>query len=111
MNWYEKFERNEDYNQIVTWKGTTMKPDQVREFCEWMVQSTLVTQYPKVIGNVEDSKGLFHLLFFIHSADISRFALKRFSNGFAGEMSWYEDAINNGYEFPIDFLKVYPRGW
>lgn len=95
-------QKKENFNQVVIWPGTIVKPERAGEFETWMLENMGIrVQYLEEIltkpdvdenGNVVPGTGDRNDLFFaVHEDDISKFAVARLQFG----MRWIEDAMSN----------------
>ena len=78
-----------NFKQLVVWRGTIVGKDEIKKFENWLQEEGFRVKYATEFNT---TKGSNDLLFYIHSDDISKFAIWRLERG----MSWWEDYLDNG---------------
>ena len=97
---------NTSFNQLVVWRGTIVGKENIKDFENWLQEEGFRVKYATEFNT---TKGSNDLLFYIHSEDISKFAIWRLQRG----MSWWEDYLDNGAKkvVPNEILKKFPYSW
>lgn len=89
----------ENFTQVVVWPGTVIQESEIADFEAFMMEEfgtrvkyieTIVTK-PDFGDTDKDAGGRHDVLFYIHSEDIPKFAIPRFSIG----ARWIEDVLDN----------------
>lgn len=109
-------ERDEDaYSQLCVWPATVVEPDEQDKVQEFFKEA-FGLEYPiHIVGcvltkpdwnngkKVDDTGGRCDFLFFVHGADIGKFAVPRLQFG----IRWWEDVVGNKSHkiYPTKFLK------
>lgn len=105
-----------EYTQLCVWPACTLGDQTIRDFETFMLEAfeVRVKYEAEVItnGSVErkEEGGRHDLLFYIHSEDTRKFALRRLRYG----IRWWEDVIkynNNSYLYSKEILDKYPATW
>jgi len=104
---------NEDngYSILCVWPGTSVKATEKDDVTSWFTEQfnlqhpivpvgVVVTDPDRVGGQVvEDTGGRHDFMFYVHDADIPRFAVPRLMAG----IRWWEDVVGNKNH------KIYPK--
>lgn len=90
MSLNQNVERKEGFVQVVVWHGTILEESEHSEFEEWVMSTFGVRA--QFLESVTTTGGRVDVLFAIHSNDIAKFAVPRFTYG----MRWLEDVYGNG---------------
>ena len=102
-------------DQIVVWEATIVGKDNVKKFETFLKEEGFRAKYATEFKTLPDKDdysnktgGRNDLLFYIHSDDISKFAIWRLQRG----MRWWEDYLDNGARkiVPQAILKKFPYG-
>lgn len=114
-------EKDEKYTQLCLWPGTVVGEDQIEEFVKSMKENFGVrVKYEcevKTLPDIKDGKAVPEtgdrndLFFYVHSDDISKFAVPRLQYG----IRWWEDVIKyndgNRHLYTDEFLEKYEPTW
>jgi hypothetical protein len=104
-----------NYNQLVVGPGCVVGDTnkEKRHFQETLMEYGFRTKYVEEFKTLPDNGepdtgGRNDLLFYIHDADIPKFAIWRLERG----LRWWEDYLDNGSNkiVPPEILEKYPRG-
>lgn len=108
------------FTQLCVWPGTNLGDSTAAEFVKYMRDEFGVrVQFAEVVTTLPDlnslgmkvmgTGGRTDLFFFIHTADVSKFAAPRLAYG----IRWWEDVFaNRGAEiYPKQIHDKYPRTW
>jgi hypothetical protein len=107
--------------QLCVWPGTIVGQDRINEFesffkDEFNVRVKYLTEVKTLPdldknGNIKpDTGGRNDAFFYVHSEDISGFAVKRLQMG----IRWWEDVIkynDNSHLYTQEFIDTYPPTW
>jgi hypothetical protein len=106
------------YNQLVVWQGMVIKPDEAREFENWMKDEfkTRVKFEGQVttLPGQDGPGGRSDAFFYIHDDDTSSFAMMKLQLRLKGEhVIWWEDIFHNDneYIYPLEFRKSHNPKW
>ena len=81
----------EGFTQVVVWRSTTLKPENVEDFESWIVELGARCQFLECVERI-GSNGQVDLFFAIHDDDTTgRFVIQRLQYG----MSWLDDVVVN----------------
>lgn len=108
-------ERDEAYTQMCVWPATVVEPDEVDKVQEWFGEMFELEHPIHIVGcvltkpdrkngkKVENTGGRCDFFFFVHGADIGKFAVPRLQFG----IRWWEDVVGNRSHniYPSKFLK------
>ena len=114
--------KKNNYTQLVVWRGTTLGGQDSQSLVDFFKDDLdtrikfceSVTTLPDIddSGNkVKGTGGSIDLLFYVHTDDISKFAIKRFQ---LGGCSWWEDVVkynNQSHLYKDEILKKYDVTW
>lgn len=107
------------FNQLCVWQGV-IEPDSAKELEDYIEQQfngvrikyaeTVITMPDLKDGEVvKETGGRSDVFFYVHSDDISKFAVPRLMAG----IRWWEDVLSNGGGklYPDSILTKYPKNW
>ena len=112
----------EKYTQLCVWPGIIIGADKKEEFEQFIKteMNTRVKYYPEVETlpdldknkePIPDTGGRNDLFFYVHSDDISKFAVPRLSMG----IRWWEDVVkyndNSRHLYTAEFLEQHQTTW
>lgn len=90
--------------QLVVWRGTIVGEENKQDFVDWFKEAGFEVEYKEEFKTLPDKDsvgqpvmntgGRNDVLFTVSDAGIPKFALWRLQ--FNGEMSWWEDYLDNG---------------
>lgn len=105
----------EEYTQLCVWMGTllgdvdanTFEKEMFKMFGAKVKFAEEVVTLPCPAKN--EGGGRHDLFFYVRTADIYQFAIKRLAAG----IRWWEDVLANGYgyQYPKYILDKYPETW
>lgn len=112
----------ENFKQLCVWPGTLLEESEHQDFVEFFQnemgvrvkhEATLKTN-PDLDerGNpVPETGGRSDVFFYIHDADVQKFAVQRLNLG----IRWWEDVIKynegNNHLYPQEFILAHPPLW
>ena len=109
-----------NYKQLCVWPGTVLGETTPAEFESSMIKMfdgvrvkyhTEVRTKPNIKNGqpIPETGGRNDLFFYVHSDDISAFALSRLTAG----IRWWEDVVGNGnsHLYTQDFINAHPLTW
>lgn len=116
-----------NFTQLCVWYGCVvledgpMNSDKIADFESFMQDHfesrvkyhTEIKTLPDMDENgntVPDSGGRNDLFFYVHSEDVSKFAVPRLKAG----IRWWEDVVgynDNSYLYPSEFIQANPLTW
>lgn len=100
------------YIQLCVWEGVLIE-GQIKEFEEMILQETdCRIKYEcevKTLPGDEGEGGRNDVFFYVHSDDLSKFAIRRLRFG----IRWWEDVLGNGHGclYPQEIREKYPNAW
>lgn len=110
----------ENFSQLCVMEGTVLGDSSIQDFENHFLQEldvrikycTEVTTLPdkdKFGNDVPETGGRNDLFFYVHSEDVSKFAIPRFQYG----IRWWEDIFYNKGEniYPEEFLAAHKPTW
>lgn len=105
------------FTQLCVWEGTMLGDKTPQEFEEWLSKQFNGVRFKfaeevVTLGSAErkEEGGRHDLLFYVHTDDIGRFAIPRFTLG----IRWWEDVVsynNRAYLYEPEVLARYPVTW
>ena len=114
-------ETENKYIQLCVWPGTILEEFEENDFERWILDEfdtrvkyhTQVKTKPDTDENgniIPDTGGRNDLFFYVHSDDVSKFAVPRLKIG----IRWWEDVIvynDNSHLYSEEFIKEHPPLW
>jgi hypothetical protein len=110
-----------EYTQLCVWPGVILKDTEITDFEQWIMDNfeTRVKYHTQVKTNPDlDQKGNIvpdtgdrnDLFFYVHTDDISHFAVKRLQIG----IRWWEDVVvynDNSHLYSEEFIESHQPTW
>jgi hypothetical protein len=107
--------------QLCVWPGTLLDEEQIPDFEKFFLDEmgTRVKYHTQIKTNpdldssgnpVPETGGRSDVFFYVHSEDVSRFAVPRLQMG----IRWWEDVIkynDNAHLYPQSFIDGHPPLW
>jgi hypothetical protein len=107
---------NSDFKQLCVWEATLVGEEKIAEFEKFFLDDYGARIKYVTEVKTKPSEGAFggtgnrnDVFFYIHTEDISKFAIPRLGLG----IRWWEDVLNNGGAvlYPHEILEKYPKTW
>ena len=109
-----------EFKQLCVWPGTTLGGKSPKDFEKWASNEfdgvrTKFVEVVETLPDVEDGQvvpgtgGRSDLLFYVHTDDIGKFAIRRLAYG----IRWWEDVLGSDQErlYSSEVLEEYPKTW
>ena len=109
-----------EFSQLCVWPGTNLGDGTSEDFEAWVSEAFNGTRvkFSEVVETlldrdvngdpVEGTGGRTDMLFYVHSEDVEKFALRRVAYG----IRWWEDAISqSSHLYDDNVLSKYPDTW
>ena len=114
-SWERKTERDsesEDYKQLCIWPSTQLGDSTPEDFEDWFRNMGFRVRFMEEVITLPGQGGpggRCDLFFYIHSDDISKFAIPRIEMG----IRWWEDVIlnKNHLIYHKEIIEKYPKTW
>jgi len=113
-------EEENKFTQLCVWQGTTLGGSTPEDFVKFFEEQGFRIKYAEEVntnpdldesGNaVPETGGRTDQLFFIHTDDVTKFAMPKLQMG----IRWWEDVVSyndNSHLYPQEVLDKYPVTW
>ena len=97
------------YKQLCVMPSTIVEPNQVTDFEEFIKEEFGIRVKFETTVKLnqlnQDDENKVDTLFYLHTDDIKKFAIRRLST----DIKWWEDYVDNGYteNYPEEILERY----